>query len=142
MDAGMKSRAILLSSTLLLGCVAGSDLVNLRGDAWQVTAFDDYSGAQAAKIGLAQANAFCAKSGQTAFIAIERTDSDMPGRYVYTADFQCTARGMSPDAQAEYRTRGYQRDCAIAGFALGSPENLKCAADVAAKSSPRAAPAR
>jgi hypothetical protein len=142
MDAVMRSRAILLFSTLLLGCATGSDLVNLRGDAWQVTAFDDYSAAQAAKIGLAQANAFCAKSGQTAFIAIERTDNDMPGRYIYTGDFQCTARGGTPDAQAEYRMRGYQRDCAIAGYALGSPENLKCAADVAAKSSPRAAPAR
>jgi len=37
---------------------------------------------------------------------------------------------------------GYRRDCATAGFALGSPENLKCAADVAAKYSPKAVPAR
>ena len=66
----------------------------------------------------------------------------MPGRYNYTADFQCTARGASPDAQAEYRVRGYQRDCAIAGFALGSPENKKCAADVSAKANPKSATGR
>jgi hypothetical protein len=57
-------------------------------------------------------------------------------------EFQCTARGTSPEAQAEARMLGFRRDCAIAGFPLGSPENLKCASDVAAKASPRAVPRR
>ena len=66
----------------------------------------------------------------------------MPARHVSTMEFQCAPRGNSLEAQAEARMLGYRRDCAIAGFALGSPANLKCAADVAAKSSPKAVPAR
>ena len=137
----MKSCAIVVSVTLLLGCSTGGDLVNLRGDAWQVTAVDN-TAFEAARVGLAQANNFCAKTGQYAFIAIERTNNDMPARHIYTINFQCTARGNSPEAQAEYRIRGFQRDCAIAGFALGSPENLKCAADVSANANPKPGAAR
>ena len=132
----MKSCVIVVSAMLLLGCSTGRDLVNLRGDAWQITAVDN-TAFEAGRVGLAQANNFCAKTGQAAFIAIERTNNDMPARHIYTIDFQCTARGMTPEAQAEYRMRGYQRDCAIAGFALGSPENLKCAADVSANANPK-----
>ncbi len=126
----------LVCAAVLLGCVSAGGPVNLRGDAWQVTAID-YTAFGAARVGLAQANDFCAKRGQSAFIAIERTNADMPAHHIYTIDFQCTARGNSPEANAEYRMRNFQRDCAIAGFDLGSPENIQCANTLAEKASPK-----
>jgi len=133
----MKTYPIFLSAILLVGCSSAGGPVNLRGDAWQVTAVDN-TAFEAARVGLAQANDFCAKSGQSAVIAIERTNADMPARHIYTIDFQCTARGNSPEAQAQYRMRMFQRDCAIAGFDLGSADNIQCAATLAEKSAPKA----
>jgi hypothetical protein len=141
MGVGMKSHAIILSATLLLGCATGGDLINIGENAWRVTTIDSTE-ADAARVSAVQANEFCAKMGKASINSLSRTYGDMPARYVSTMEFQCTARGNSPEAQAEARMLGYRRDCALAGFALGSPENLKCAADVATKSSPRAVPAR
>jgi hypothetical protein len=133
-------RALLLS-VLLAGCATGGDLIPIGENAWRVTTVDNTE-AEAARVGINQADLFCAKMGKAPIYSASRTNNDMPARHVSTMEFQCTARGNSPEAQAEARMLGYRRDCAIAGFALGSPENLKCAADVAAKSSPRAVPAR
>jgi len=134
------ARPVLLS-VLLAGCAAGGDLIPIGENAWRVTALDN-SEADAARVAVLQADSFCGKLGKQPVYSAPRTFSDMPARYNATMDFQCAPRGSSPEAQAESRRLVYQRDCAIAGFALGSPENMKCAADVAAKSSPRAVPAR
>jgi hypothetical protein len=131
----------ILLFVLLAGCATGGDLVPLGDSAWRVTTIDN-TGAEAERLGIVQADRFCAKMGKTPVYSPPRTYDDMPARYNSTLEFQCAPRGNSPDAQAEARVLGYRRDCAIAGFALGSPENLKCAADIAAKSSPRAVPAR
>jgi len=131
----------ILLSLQLAGCAAGGDLVPIGENAWRVTTVDT-SDAEAERVGVLQADRFCAKLGMVPVVSVPRTYNDMPTRHVSTLEFQCTARGNSPEAQAEARTLGYRRDCAVAGFALGSPENLKCAADVAAKASPQAAPAR
>jgi len=131
----------ILLSTLLAGCAAGGDLVPIGENAWRVTTIDNTE-AEAARIAIVQANSFCAKMGKSPIYSVTRIYNDMPARYNSTMEFQCAPRGNSPEAQAEARMLGYRRDCAIAGFALGSPENLKCAADIAAKSSPRAVPAR
>ena len=131
----------LLFSALLAGCAAGGDLVPIGENAWRVTTIDN-TGAEAARVAIVQADSFCAKMGKTPIYSVTRTYDDMPARYNSTMEFQCAPRGNSPEAQAEARMLGFRRDCAIAGFALGSPENLKCAADVAAKSSPMAVPAR
>jgi hypothetical protein len=136
----MKPYAFLLSA-LLLGCSTGGDLVNIGDNAWRLTTIDNTE-AEAARVGISQAIAFCDKQGKVPFYSTVRTANDMPARHISTMEFQCTARGVSTEAQAEARMHGYQRDCAIAGFALGEPENLKCAADVAARTSPRAVPAR
>ena len=131
----MKIYPILLTA-LLAGCSTGGDVVNIGDNAWRLTTVDNTE-AEAARVGIAQANEFCGKQGKVPFYAIVRTANDMPARHISTMEFQCTAGGTSPEAQAEARMRGYQRDCAIAGFALGSPENLKCAADVSAKANPK-----
>jgi hypothetical protein len=136
----MKIHSLLLSA-LLYGCATGGNMVNIGENAWRVTTIDTTE-ADAARVSVVQANEFCAKMGKAAINSLSRTYNDMPARYVSTMEFQCTARGNSPEAQAEARMLGYRRDCALAGFPLGSPENLKCAADVATKSSPRAVPAR
>ncbi len=138
MDSGIKASLGLVCAALLLGCASAGGPVNLRGDAWQVTAIDN-TPMEAARVGLAQANGFCAKTGQSAFIAIERTNADMPAHHIYQIEFQCTARGNSPEAQAEYRMRNLQRDCAIAGYDLGSPENIQCANTLAARAAPKPA---
>lgn len=126
---------------LLLGCASGGDLVPIGENAWRVTTIDNTE-AEAARVAVLQADSFCAKMGKVPVNSVPRDNNDMPARHVSTMEFQCTARGNSPDAQAEARMLGYRRDCAVAGFALGSPENLKCAADVAAKSGLRVVPAR
>jgi hypothetical protein len=131
----------ILLSALLLGCATGGDLVSIGENAWRVSTFDSNE-PEAARVGVVQADQFCAKLGKVPIYSVARIYNDMPARYVSTMEFQCAPRGNSPEAQAEARMLGYRRDCALAGFALGSPENLKCAADVAAKSSPRAVPAR
>jgi hypothetical protein len=131
----------ILLSALLAGCATGSDLVPIGENAWRVTTVDT-SDAEAERVGVLQAEKFCAKLGQTPVVSLPQTYNDMPTRHVSTMVFQCAPRGNSPEAQAEARMLGYRRDCALAGFPLGSPENLKCAADVAAKASPRAVPAR
>jgi len=137
----MKPRAILLSATLLLGCATGGDLVPIGDNAWRVTTVDNTE-AEVTRVAINQANRFCAKMDKVPIFSASRINNDMPARYISTMEFQCAARGTSPEALAEARMLGFRRDCAIAGFALGSPENLKCAADVAAKASPRPAPRR
>ena len=136
----MKAFPFLLSA-LLLGCASGGDLVNIGDNAWRLTTIDNTE-AEAARVATAQSIAFCDKQGKVPFYSISRTNNDMPARYISTIEFMCTARGTSPEAQAEARVHGYQRDCAIAGYALGSPENNKCAADVAAKVNPKPATGR
>ena len=131
----------ILLSALLAGCAMGGDLIPIGENAWRVTTIDNTE-AEAARVAVVQADKFCAKLGKVPMVSPPRDNNDMPARHVATMEFQCAQRGDSPDAQAEARMLGFRRDCAIAGFALGSPENLKCAADVAAKSSPRAVPAR
>jgi hypothetical protein len=131
----MKIYPILLTA-LLFGCSTGGDLVKIGDNAWRLTTIDNTE-AEAARVGIAQSTEFCGKQGKVPFLSIVRTANDMPARYISTMEFQCTSGGMSPEAQAEARMRGYQRDCAIAGFSLGSPENLKCAADVSAKANPK-----
>ena len=136
----MNVRLVLLAA-LLAGCAAGGDLIPVGENAWRVTTIDNTE-AEAARVAILQADSFCAKMGKVPVTSVPRDDNDMPARHVATMEFQCTARGNSAEALAEARTLGYRRDCAVAGFALGSPENLKCAADIAAKASPKSAPAR
>jgi hypothetical protein len=136
----MKAYLFLLSA-LLLGCSTGGDVVNIGDNAWRLTTIDNTE-AEAGSVGKSQAIAFCGKQGKVPFYSISRTYTDMPARYMSTMEFMCTSGGTSPEAQAEARMHGYQRDCAIAGFALGSPENKKCAADVSAKANPKSATGR
>ncbi len=138
----MKTLPVLLSAIILLGCATGGDIVRIGDNAWRLTAIDYTQSEAAARVATAKANEFCAQRGQVPFVAMVRTANDMPARYTTTMEFQCTARGTSPEAQTEARMHGYQRDCAIAGFDLGSPENIKCAAEVAAKANPKAVPGR
>jgi hypothetical protein len=137
----LKTHPILLSAIILLGCATGEDIVRIGDNAWRLTAIDNTQ-FEAARIGTNQAIEFCAKQGKAPFFAMVQTANDMPARHIATMEFQCTARGVSPEAQAEARMHGYQRDCAIAGFALGSPENIKCAAEVSAKVNPKASTGR
>lgn len=130
-----------LFSALLLGCAAGGDLVNIGENAWRVTTID-YTASESARVATAQANEFCRRQGQVPFVSIMQTRNDMPARYISTMEFQCTAGGTSPEALAEALMRDYQRNCAIAGFPLGSPENLKCAAEISAKANPKPATGR
>lgn len=136
----MKIRPFLLS-LLLYGCATGGDLVNIGDNAWRVTTIDNTE-AEATRVAINQANKFCANMDKAPFYSAARINNDMPARYKSTMEFQCAPRGTSPEAQTETRMLGFRRDCAIAGFPLGSPENLKCAADVAAKASPRTVPGR
>ena len=136
----MKIHPILLSA-LLYGCASGGDLVNIGENAWRVTTIDN-SESEATRVAVNQATKFCGNMDKAPFNSPARIINDMPARYVSTMEFQCTARGTSPEALAEARMLGFRRDCAVAGFPLGSPENLKCAGDVAAKASPRPVPAR
>ena len=131
----------VLLSALLAGCAAGGDLIPIGENAWRVTSIDSTE-ADAARVAILQADSFCAKMGKVPVYSMPRTFNDMPARYNSTMEFQCGPRGSSPEALAEARMLGYRRDCAVAGFALGSPENATCALDIAAKSSPRAVPAR
>jgi len=131
----MKAFPVLLSA-LLLGCATGGDVVKIGDNAWRLTTIDNTVD-EAARVVTSQAIAFCGKQGKVPFFSTSRTANDMPARHISTMEFQCTASGMSPEAQAEARMHGYQRDCAIAGFALGSPENLKCATEVSAKANPK-----
>ena len=131
-----KSVPLIVVATLLLGCATGGDLVNIGTDAWRLTTIDNTE-AEAARVGITQAIAFCGKQGKDPFYSTVRTANDMPARHISTMEFMCTARGMSPEAQAEARLHAYQRDCAIAGFALGTPENSKCAADVSFRVNPK-----
>jgi hypothetical protein len=142
MDACVKNLMHLAVALAVVGCstspapvnvgAAGSDLVNIGDNAWRLTTIDNTE-AEAARVGTNQAAEFCAKQGKAVFFASVRTANDMPARHISVMEFQCTARGNSPEAQAEARLRGFQRDCAIAGFPLGSPDNMKCAVEVAAK---------
>jgi hypothetical protein len=132
--------SILLAS-LLAGCATGGDLIPIGENAWRVTTIDNTE-AEAARVGILQADSFCAKMGKVPVNSTPRDYNDMPARHLATMEFQCTLRGNSPEAQAEARMLGYRRDCAVAGFALGSPENLKCAADIAAKSGLKSVPTR
>lgn len=138
MTARTKTRFLLAASTLLLGCAGGQDLVDIGDNAWRLTTIDSTE-AEAARVGMAQAVEFCAKRAQVPYFSTVRTANDMPARHISTMEFQCTAGGSLPAAQAEARMRGFQRDCAIAGFPLGSPENRKCAAEVSATADPKPA---
>ena len=131
----MKIHSLFLFA-LLCGCATGGDLVNIGDNAWRVTTIDNTE-SEATRVAINQATKFCATMDKAPFYSVARINNDMPARYKSTMEFQCTARGTSPEALAEARMLGFRRDCAIAGFPLGSPENLKCAADVAAKASPR-----
>jgi hypothetical protein len=137
----MKTRAVLVCAMFLLGCATRSDVVSIGDNAWRLIAIDN-TASEAARIGTNQAIEFCAKQGKAPFFAMVQTANDMPARHLALMEFQCTARGVSPEAQAEARMHGYQRDCAIAGFTLGSPENIKCAAELSAKVNPKPGTAR
>jgi hypothetical protein len=137
----MKSHVMSAWAMVLLGCSTGGDIVNIGDNAWRLTAIDNTQ-VEAARIGTNKAIEFCAQQGKAPFFAMVQTANDMPARHISTMEFQCTARGVSPEAQAEARMHGYQRDCAIAGFALGSPENIRCAAEVSAKVNPTAGTGR
>ena len=131
----MKIHPILLSA-LLYGCATGGDLVNIGENAWRVTTTDSTESG-ATRVAVNQATKFCGNMDKAPLYSPARMNNDMPARYISTMEFQCTARGTSAEAQAEARMLGFRRDCAVAGFPLGSPENLKCASDVAAKANPR-----
>ena len=125
----------------LLACSTSGDIVNIGENAWRLTAIDNTQ-SEAARVGAAKANEFCAQRGKVPFVAMVQTANDMPARHISTMEFQCTTRGDSPEAKVEARMHGYQRDCAIAGFDLGSPENIKCAAELSAKANPKPATGR
>jgi hypothetical protein len=137
----MKIHPILLSALLLYGCASGGDLINVGENAWRVMTIDNTE-SEARRVAVNQATKVCGNMGKAPLYSPARINNDMPARYVATMEFQCAAGGTSPEALAEARNLGFRRDCAIAGFPLGSPENRTCAADVAAKASPRAVPAR
>jgi hypothetical protein len=120
---------------LLLGCSTGGSMFNIGDNAWRVTAIGNTE-VEATRVGKDQAIALCDKQGKVPSFATVQTWNDMPARHTTIMEFQCTAKGNSQEAQAEARMRGYQRDCALAGFTLGSPENIKCAADISAKPRP------
>jgi hypothetical protein len=132
----LKTLPVLLFAIVLLGCATGGDIVRIGDNAWRLTAIDNTQ-FEAARVGTNKAIEFCAQQGKAPFFAMVRTANDMPARHISTMEFQCTARGVSPEAQAEARMHGYQRDCAIAGFTLGSPENMRCAEEVSAKVNPK-----
>jgi len=134
----MKIHPILFSA-LLYGCASGGDLVNVGENAWRVMTIDN-SESEARRVAVNQATKVCASMDKVPLYSPASINNDMPARYVSTMEFQCTARGTSQEALAEARMLGFRRDCAIAGFPLGSPENRTCAADVAAKASPRVPP--
>jgi len=136
----MKTHSLLLIA-LLCGCATSGDLVNIGENAWRVKTIDNTE-SEATRVAVSQATRFCGNMEKAPLASPASTYTDMPARYITTMEFQCTARGTSPEALAEARMLGFRRDCAIAGFPLGSPENLKCASDVAAKASPRAVPRR
>jgi hypothetical protein len=143
----MKTYVLLVSTVFLQGCGSnpvnqgstGANLINIGDNAWRLTTIDNTE-FEAARVGTAQAIEFCRRQGKVPFFSTVRTANDMPARHISTMEFQGTASGSSPEAQAEAAMRGYQRDCAIAGFPLGSPENQKCAAEVSAKANPKAKP--
>jgi hypothetical protein len=132
---------LFLWSLLLLGCATGGDLVNMGDNAWRLTTIAN-TDAEVARVGTSQAVALCGKQGKVPLYSAVRTTNDMPARYISTMEFICTAGGTSPEALAEARMHGYQRDCAISGFELGSPENRKCAADLSAKFNSKSATGR
>ena len=126
---------------LLLGCATGGGLVNMGDNAWRLTTIAD-TAVEVARVGTSQAVALCGRQGKVPFYSSVQTANDMPARYISTMEFMCTAGGTSSEALAEARMHGYQRDCAIAGFVLGSPDNRKCAADLSAKFDPKSATVR
>ena len=127
-----KSGPLLAFSALLLGCASVANIVSIGDNAWRVTTVD-YNSVEVARAGTAQAVDVCRKQGKVPFVVSSNQYNDMPARYTMIMEFQCTAAGSSPAAQAEARMLGFQRDCAIAGFTIGSPENLKCAGELSAK---------
>ena len=126
---------------LLAGCASGGSVVEIGDNAWRLAAID-YTEGDATRLATDQVKEFCAKRGQVPYVVMTRTVNDMPARYNSTIEFVCTAGGTSAAAQAEWIQRGYQRDCAIAGFPLGTPPNMKCAMEISAKvkSKPSTAP--
>ncbi|MEO8344332.1 MAG: hypothetical protein ABI607_01440 [Betaproteobacteria bacterium] len=120
----------------LVGCAGGASLVAIGDSAWRVSGID-YVDTDAQRIASDQAKAFCAKRGQIPYVMKSRLTNDMPARYNASIEFQCMAGGTSPAALAEARLLGYQRDCYIAGYPLGTPQNMKCALEVSAKDNPK-----
>ena len=117
----MRAHALLAMAILLLGCSTGGDLVNIGDNAWRLTTIDNTE-AEAARVGIAQAIDFCGKQGKDPFFSTARTANDMPARHISMMEFQCTARGMSPEAQAEARLRGYQRDRRLCAGVAGKQQ--------------------
>ncbi len=117
---------------LLFGCATGNDIVSIGDNAWRVKTVDSTQ-LEVARVATSQANGLCARQGKVPFLVTSNQFNDMPGRHTMIMDFQCTASGSSPAAQAEARMHGFERECAIVGFALGSPENMKCANELSAK---------
>jgi hypothetical protein len=150
MPGRVKPLPLLAVAMLLFGCSSGpapvdvggtgADMIQIGDNAWRVTAIDNTED-RAARIGTDQAVKFCAKRGQVPYFATSRNFNDMPARHTVTMDFQCMAGGTSPAARAEARMRGFQRDCAIAGFPLGSPENMNCAQELLSSADPKPADA-
>ncbi len=128
----------LALALLLAGCASGGSVIEIGDNAWRLAAID-YTEADATQLAADQVKEFCAKRGQVPFVVMTRTVNDMPGRYNSTIEFVCTAGGTSAAALAEWTQRGYQRDCAIAGFPIGTPQNMKCAMEISAKVNSRPA---
>ena len=134
MDIRMNAYPLLAIAILLTGCAGGASLVEIGDNVWRVSGID-YIDTDSQRIASDQAKAFCAKRGQVPYVLTSRLTNDMPARYNATIEFQCMAGGTSPAALAEARLLGFQRDCYIAGFPLGTPQNMKCALEVSAKDS-------
>ncbi len=136
MPSPVTAYARLAFALILAGCASGASVIEIGDNAWRLAAID-YTPADATRIATDQVIAFCAKRGQVPYFAFSRVSNDMPGRFNATMEFQCTAGGSSPAAQAEALLRGYQRDCAIAGFPLGSQPNMNCALEISSKANAR-----
>jgi len=132
MNTCVKSWLPTTLAALLLGCASGADIVKIGDNAWRVTTIDNTQ-FEVARVGTAQAIDVCVKQGKVPFFVASVQTNDMPGRHRSVMDFQCTASGSSPAAQAEARMMGFNRECAIVGYPLGSPENHKCANELSAK---------
>ena len=132
MFPSVNSWPLLAISALLSACATTENIVSIGDNAWRVTTIDNTQ-FEVARVGTAQAIDVCAKQAKVPFFVSSNQYNDMPGRHTMIMEFQCTASGSSPAAQAEARMHGFNRECAIVGYPLGSPENQKCANELSAK---------